>query len=85
MSAGHLAHEKDDRHDHQGRCHDGRLSTDHSREGMAHHPPACGHQHEEECAEQFRAQTTPLLVRVVEIVDSIDNVLLVTGKRALCR
>src|ERR1035437_6891036 len=46
-------------------------------------PPAGGHQHEEERAEQFRTEAAPLLARVVEIVNAVDDALLVTGERAL--
>jgi hypothetical protein len=48
---------------------------------MIHHSCACGHQHEQERAEEFREKTAPFLVRVIEVVDAINDALLVSRER----
>ena len=82
MGAGHLAHEQDDRHDHQRRCHDGGRTADHARESMAHHAAAGCHQHEEERAEKLGEQATPFLVRVVEVGDAVFDALFVASEQS---
>ena len=51
-------------------------------EGLAHHAPAGGHQDQEERAEKLREQAPPLLARVVEVGDAVDDALLVASERA---
>ena len=85
MRARHLAHEQDDGHDHQSRRHHGGLAADHARKGVAHHAATGGHQDEEERAEQLGEQAPPLLMWIVEVVDTVDNSLLVAGQHAFGR
>ena len=61
---------------------DGGGVADHAGEGVAHHAPAGRREHQEEGAEQFGEQPPPLLARVIEVGDPVDDVLLVTGERA---
>ena len=60
---------------------DGGGVADHAGEGVAHHAPAGGRQHQEEGAEQLGEQPPPLLPRVVEVGDAVDDALLVAGER----
>ena len=82
VRAGDLAHVQDDPQDRQRRGRDGGAVADHAGEGVAHHAPAGRRQDQEEGAEQLGEQAPPLLARVVEVVDAVDEVLLVAGERA---
>jgi hypothetical protein len=68
MSAGHLAHEEDDRHHHQTGCDDRSGTADRAGKGLPHHAATGGHEDEEERSEQLREEAAPLLVRIVEVV-----------------
>ena len=48
-------------------------AADRVRERLAHHPAAGGDQHEEERAEQLGEQAPPLLLRVLEVLDRMDD------------
>ena len=74
MGTGHLAHEQDDPHHHEPGSDDGRRAGDGVREGFAHHPAAGGDQDQKEGAEQFGKQTTPFLLRIVKVLDRMNDV-----------
>ena len=73
MCAGHLPHEQDDGHHHQPRCGHGRATTDGVGEGLTHHPSTGGDKHQKEGSEQFGEQSPPLLLRILEVRDRLDN------------
>ena len=73
MGAGHLPHEQDDGHHHQPRRDHGRATTDRVREGLTHHPSTGGDKNQEEGPEQFGEQAPPLLPRILEVRDRLDN------------
>ncbi len=52
---------------------------------MAHHPAASRGEHQEESAEKLGEQTSPLLARILEVFDPVDDLLLVTRDQALRR
>ena len=51
------------------------VRRDRVRERLAHHPPAGGHEDEEERPEQLREEPAPLLTRVVEVLEGCVELL----------
>ena len=82
VGTGYLAHEQDDGHDRQRRCDHSCRAADHARKGVPHHPSTGGREYEKERPQQLREEASPLLARVVEVADSLDDALLVAGNGA---
>ncbi len=76
VSAGHLAHEEDDRHHHQTGCDDCGGTADRVGKGLPHHAATGGHEDEEERSEQLREEAAPLLARIVEVLQRRDDLVI---------
>src|SRR4029450_557339 len=63
----YLAHEQNDPHHHQPRCHYGCRPGDRVRECLAHHPTARCDKDEQERPVELREQPAPLLVWVPKV------------------
>ena len=77
-----LAHEQDDRHDHECRGDHCSTAADRAGEGVTHHAATGRHQYEEERPQHLGEEAPPLLAGVVEVLDALHDLLLVAGERS---
>jgi hypothetical protein len=85
VGAGHFAHKQDDRHHHQPGRDDCRATADGIGKRLPHHPAASGDEDEEKRPQQFGEQPAPLLLRIGEVHERVDQRLLVRLEKMLAR
>ena len=83
VGAGHFAHKQDDRHHHQPGRDNRRATADGIGKCLPHHPAASGDEDEEKRPQQLGEQPAPLLLRIGEVRERVDQRLLVRLERML--
>jgi hypothetical protein len=85
VGAGHFAHKQDDRHHHQAGRDDCRGTADGVGKRLPHHRAASGDEDEEKRPQHLGEQPAPLLLRIGEVRERVDQRLLLALEKMLAR